>query len=295
MIKNILLCVCSLMLILLQGCSSFKGWGSDFGEGLLDEAKTSVDTVGFELVKGLRESLTSDESKQKLTELIDSLITHLGESSNKQLTGIRDSVLNDYITTWLQDELLGDKTSDRLVQLRNSIFGPYLKDYINDITYNLGTNIFNDSTLARIGAIRDTLLGNQSNEYLRAIVDSALITIAFRLDKDINPLLRDNLSFVEKNATWLLILVGIITLVIIWFVWKQKEKYLQMTKMLTYQISEVPDKILKEDLKNSISKNAKTIGLEDELRTLLDKYGLLHLDDGKGVMNKTEDFRIEEN
>ena len=41
-----------------------------------------------------------------------------------------------------------------------------------------------------------------------------------------------------------------------------------MTKLLTYQISEIPEMNSKEVIKENISRNAKTIGLEDELRKL---------------------------
>ena len=51
-----------------------------------------------------------------------------------------------------------------------------------------------------------------------------------------------------------------------------------MTKLLTYQISTVPDKGVKENIKDNVSKNANLIGMEDELRGLLDKQGLLHGD-----------------
>jgi hypothetical protein len=98
------------------------------------------------------------------------------------------------------------------------------------------------------------------------------------LNTGVNPAIKENLNFLEKNATWLFALIGLITLTIIWFVWMQKEKYLKMTKLLTYQISKLPGENVKEDLKNNISTNAHQIGIEGELRNFLDKEGLLHLD-----------------
>lgn len=60
------------------------------------------------------------------------------------------------------------------------------------------------------------------------------------------------------------------------YAWYQKQKYLKMTKMLTYQISEVKEPVLKERLKVDISKNAKMLGVEHILRKMLDEQGLLH-------------------
>ena len=126
--------------------------------------------------------------------------------------------------------------------------------------------------------LKDTLLGEQTNNRIKAIIDSAADALIYKINTGLSPAIKENLSFLERNATWLFILIGIITLVIIWFVWNQKEKYLKMTKLLTYQISEVPEKQVKENIKDSISRNAKLVGMEDELRELLDKQGLLHVD-----------------
>ena len=262
-------------LIAINSCSSFKGWGSDFGEGLFDQAKTNVDTVGSELVKGLQEELTNEESRKQLQNYIDSVITQAGTSANKQAVALRDSLLSDYIKIWVSDvvesavasfngNLLDDETVLRL------------KIQISELASGIGSSILNDTTLMRIAALRDTVLGDKTNKLIAAIIDSALTTLSSRLKNDISPQLRENLSFLEKNATWILILIGLIAIGIIWFVWHQKEKYLKMTKLLTYQIAEVPEVQTKEELKNNISKNAKTIGVEDQLRKLLDDQGLLH-------------------
>ena len=277
MIKKLASVIFLLLILILYSCSAFKGWGSDLGEGLMDEAKTNIDTVGYELVKGLREGLTNEESKEQLKNFIDSIITQTGTSATRELTELRDSLLNDYIDKWLSEvvenavqsfnkNLLDDETVARL------------QKQLNKLSSGLGTSILNDSTLMRIGAARDSLLGEKSNQLITAIIDSALSKLSSRLENDINPQLRENLSFLEKNATWLLILIGAIALGITAFIWSQKQKYLKMTKLLTYQISEVSEKNIKENLKDSISKNAKTIGVEDELRKLLDDEGLLHLD-----------------
>jgi len=151
-----------------------------------------------------------------------------------------------------------------------------IEDPISELASGIGSSILNDTTLMRIAALRDTVLGDKTNKLIAAIIDSALTTLSSRLKSDISPQLRENLSFLEKNATWILILIGLIAIGIIWFVWHQKEKYLKMTKLLTYQIAEVPEVQTKEELKNNISKNAKTIGVEDQLRKLLDDQGLLH-------------------
>jgi hypothetical protein len=275
---------------LLQGCVNFKQVGSDLGEGL------EVDSLGDELITGVVNGLTSAESKKKLTDFVDSLLIATGTEANVQVKGIRDSLLNDYVNKWIQsvledaigestrqklgtlrEELLGDKTLTDVRNLKNSIFDYELKQYILNLVNQLGPSALNDSTLHLIGIARDSLLGPTTNSYVKAIIDTSMKALAIHLEKEINPLLKGNLSFIQKNASWLLILIGLISIGITGFVWKQKEKYFKMTKMLTYQISEIPDKEVKESLKEDISKNAKTIGLESDLREVLDKDGLLHM------------------
>lgn len=295
LLKAVLLTAIVTTIVFFSGCFSFKNIGSDLGEGLMDQLKDNADTIGNQFLRGMVNGLTSDSSKQKLAGLIDSVITKMGYTTNRQLAGIRDSLLNDYVNIWvrsiiedaignatrkklgaLRDELLGDKTIIRLLNMRNSFFNYYLQQYLNEIEKNIGPNILNDSTMQRLGIIRDTLIGTRSNSLIKSIVDSAMVTIASRFNNDINPGLKGDLSFLQKNASWLFSLIGFIVLVIIWFVWRQKEKYLKMSKLLTVQIAEVKEKNVFETLKEGISKHAKIIGVEGDLRNLLNEEGLLH-------------------
>lgn len=275
--KNLFLSTCFLLLMILNGCGLFKDLGSNFGEGVIEPVGAEADTIGYDLIEGMRRSLTDPTFQQKL----DSMITRLGDSTNSQLRGILDSLLGADTKNQLgrlRDELIGDTTISRLTHLRNSLLDDYLQNYLNETIAGLGPQFLNDSTLQKLAGVRDTLLGARSNDLIKAIVDTMMVTFAGRFRTDINPLLRDNLSFIEKNASWLLILIGAIALAITAFIWNQKQKYLKMTKLLTYQISEVTEAETKETLKNNISRNAKSIGLEDELRKYLDNSGLLHLD-----------------
>ncbi|QQS35117.1 MAG: hypothetical protein IPM56_12760 [Ignavibacteriales bacterium] len=272
--KKILLLLFTVFLF--YGCGLFKDLGSNFGEGVVEPLSVESDTIGYNLIQGMKRSLTDPEFQKEL----DSLITALGNSTNAQLKGIIDSLLSEDTKNkigLMRDELIGDKTSAKLVQLRNAILDKHLQNYLTETVSGLGTNLLNDSTLTRLGAVRDTILGQRSNELIRSIVDSMMVTLAGRINTDINPLLKQNLSFIEKNATWLLILIGAIALGITAFIWHQRQKYLKMTKLLTFQISDL-DQATREKIKDKVSQNAKTIGIEAELRNFLDAEGLLHLD-----------------
>ncbi len=274
--KKVLILFFTFLSLIFYSCGLFKDLGSNFGEGVVEPLSVESDTIGYNLIQGVKRSLTDPEFQKEL----DSLITALGSSTNAQLKRIIDSLLSEDTKNkigLMRDELIGDKTSAKLVQLRNVILDKYLQNYLSETVSGLGTDLLNDSTLFRIGAVRDTLLGSRSNELIKSIVDSMMVTLAGRLNTDINPLLKQNLSFIEKNATWLLILIGAIALGIAAFIWHQKQKYLKMTKLLTFQISDL-DPVTREKIKDKVSQNAKTIGIEAELRNFLYEEGLLHLD-----------------
>ena len=216
------------------------------------------------------------ESEQK----IDSLIQNVGETTNSQLKGLRDTLIG-IITQerlgLLREELIGTKTKEDLLDIRNSLLDKYLQEYLQKTVKQIGPNLLNDSTKMKLAELRDIVLGSTSNMLVKAIIDTAMNDLQARLKNEVYPDMRGNISFVERNATWLIILVGIVAIGVAGFIWREKEKYLRMAKVITYQISEFKDVATQEALKESVSRNAKLIGIEGDLRELLDKQGLLHM------------------
>ena len=268
---------CIAFLLSGSGCSStFEGIGENLGNGLGGSLTAKADSITGRAVKGAADELAKPELERKL----DSLITLLGQSTNRQLSGIRDTLIGTVTQRRLdslREELVGEKTKDDLLAIRNSFFDRSLQQYLSNTLNRVGPSVLNESTKTKLIEFRDTLLGQTSNRLLKAIIDTAMTDLESRLKNEVYPEMRGNISFVERNATWLIILIGIVAVGVAWFIWAQKEKYLRMAKMLTYQISEFKDAPTKETLKENVSRNAKTIGIEDDLRELLDKQGLLHM------------------
>ncbi len=264
-----LFCVVALAFITV-GCSSILGGaGKDLSTGAMKPVDTYADSIGYNLVRGARTSLGARETRQ----VIDSLLSNIGDSTNWQLSRLRDSLLGDQTgqeIAALRESLLGRATREDLVKIKNSVLDTNLQNYIAAILKKF------DTSAGEAGAgIRDSLLGPRSNTLIKAIIDTAMNDLQSRLEYEVYPDMRANLSFVEKNATWLIILIGIVAIAIVGFIWRQRDKYLQMAKMLTYHISELPDGASREALKANISRNAKMVGIEDDLRDLLTKQGLL--------------------
>jgi hypothetical protein len=132
--------------------------------------------------------------------------------------------------------------------------------------------------MQKLAQLREFLLGQETTQMLNTFVDNISKNAAKNLREEINPALSSELDFIQKRAYWLITALVIGCLVVVWFIFKRKEKYLKIAKLLAYQISELKNNNVYEPLKESISHNAKEIGVEDDLRELLEANGILHLD-----------------
>ena len=257
----VLLCVIPL------GCSSmFEGWGKSLENGVAEGTRT--DSLTYKLVTGAREGLTNSETKIAL----DSLIKNLGDSTSIHLAQLRDSLIGFETQNRieaLRESLVGQKTKEDLLAIKNSLLDQDLQVYVANLLHKL-----DDSTRVAAAGLRDSLIGGRTNNLIKAIIDTAMNDLQSRLKNEVYPEMRGNFGFVTANATLLIVVIGFIALVICWFVWKQKEKYAKISKLLTVEISRLPNEDYRQALKQSISNNAKTIGIEDDLRQLLQKQGI---------------------
>jgi hypothetical protein len=285
--KKIFLC---LAMISLAGCINFKSAGSDAGEGL----STQTSAIGGNLIKGVVDSLTTPEHQKKLQLMLEELIEKAGGSANKQAVALRDSLIGVYTREWIKsirdeltgepmrknvaallDEALGKKMQYRLGDLRDELLGPKTRELVAQLVSAARNAAIGDSAAGQLANLIDTVLGGRTNAAIRGIVDSAMVSLVSRYNKDLAPALKSNLSFLQDNVVWILVVIGIIALSIIGYVWWQKRRYLKLTELLTNQIHNIPDEKQFEAVKTSISTKAKESGLEKQLRELLDKQGLL--------------------
>lgn len=282
------------ILIFLAACSGFEKIGSDLGKGV---SSTSGD-IGHNLVDGALKRLDSSAESQHLKHLLDSMITNAGLSANAQVVHLRDSLLNDETTerlnhlisevvesavgdstkhklASLRDELLGAKLRMQIAALRNDLLGYQTNQQIQSIARNAMAALLNDSVSIRLGVVRDTLLGSKTNNLLKAIIDTAMLGISQRLRDDLNPQIRDNLTFIKKYATELLLTLGAIAAAIIILVWRNRQKYLKAVTLLTANIQKIPNQDIYDELTAKIKNDAVKNGIEPTLRTVLKENGLL--------------------
>ena len=293
--------------ILGFGCGMFNDMGSRMGAGLNEQ----TDSIGYNLVSGLSSGLADSINQEKIKKLVSSLVTEMAASLDSNLATIDADTLVDKFFRSLKENLsdpafrdslsglarsllasageagnqevskiidslflqLDSEATSRLIgRLREELIGTETSEALQRLLQESIANALTDSSAA---IIRDRLLGPRTNEAIRAIVDSAMVTIVNRMNNDINPSLQSNVSFIQKNAKELLIIVGVIALGIIGFVWYQRRKYIRISSLMSAQIFEMPNQQSYDELTLRIKENAVATGLEPTLRKILAENGLL--------------------
>lgn len=282
-------------------------------EGVGEQAPT----IAENLVRGLRHGLADDTLRHELKTLIAGALTAVDDSLNQsvlpdiKVDTLVDNAFNSLITnlederlvraldsilmhagvgvTTTVDSILIALTSDANQERINSFLGSIIDDVVATRLRSSLTGVL-DSVLTRQGA--DNLINNLLNDSttlaLQTLVDSVMVTVARRLDSDINPQVQRPLSFIKKQAEMLLILLAVLAAAIVAFVWRQRRRYLKLAKMLTHQIHEIPDQRAYDELTSRISQAAKSDDNEKYLRELLKEDGILGKEAWMNTMTKRE-------
>lgn len=294
--KNKLLLISMASLFLFSQCS-FQKIGRDTGKGFNENTQS----IARNLLSGVNQGLSDPAFKQNLYRLVDSLVGTAGSSANKSFRQILDTLLSDKLinyTARMVEEATGKKLKDNLGAITSDLqltlqtmLGPDNREKLRQLVAAAMNEITGEKltlTVAKlreemtgpalrnnISALRDSLLNEKTNTAIKAIVDTAMMTIAYRMKNDVSPTIKDNLSFIQKNATTLLITMGIIALVIIVVIWRLKEKYAKATTVLAAQIHDIPNQQAYDDLTYRIKEKATLAGVEPTLRKVLTKNGML--------------------
>lgn len=289
------------------GCGLFNDMGSRVGAGLNEQ----TDSIGYRLVSGISSGLEDSTNQEKIKRLAGMLVAEMASSLDSNLASIdpdtligrfflslrghlSDPAFRDSLSA-LARSLLADagaagneeigrivdslfmqldsEAANRLIgRLREALIGAETSAALQRLLQESFANAVTDSSAA---ALRNRLLGPQTNEAIRAIVDSAMTTIVKRVNNDINPALQADISFIQKNARELLITIGLAALAIIAFAWHQRRKYLRLSSLISTQIFEMPNQQSYDELTLRIRENAAASGMEPTLRKILAENGLL--------------------
>ncbi len=289
----------------IGGCSS---WIRDLND-LVRSTPGIVDSLGQRagngLITGIRDSLTSPESKRRLASLLDTLLTRVDSSLIRGGTSLRDTLLGNYTKEWiasLKDELLGAKTRGQIAALRDELLGPKTsalvrrllhedvlgsrttdrvqqlmrEGVIGPITSGLDEILYNLRTRDLPG-LRDSLLGSATQAHLDSILAHALSRVDTAL-AHANQTAKDQESFLKKNITAILWTVGaVVALLIAFGAWVALRAYRarKIIDVLTYQIHDYTQRTGDNTLTENIKAESKRVGTEGYLRPMLVKKGLV--------------------
>jgi hypothetical protein len=242
------------------------------GQNLALGASEKAQLITQNLIGGLKGSMdTLNPDVQKLIKTLDSIgnlseakLIQLGKTLNIQLNSIKGNV---------QDE----KLKKFLINLVSELTGK-----LNHNTEHLLSNMIQKgldslaapSSEAKIALFMNHLLGQNTQKNMQLLVSKALQPSIDSLQKSIDKLVYKDLPFVQKQATELLVTLGVIACGIIGFVWYQKQKYAKLVKILTYQIDKIPSQTEYDNLTTQIKSKTQQADLEPLLRNILQEQGI---------------------
>lgn len=281
--------------LLFFHCALTKPLDKAFSDALANTvSRTELDSLslraGFNLARGARQQLLSDSTSIKLAELLDLLDQNLARTSGRIMLSVTDSVqyqtlvraLGETLTEAINKKVLGPQTEARLKQIRDGI----LTEWVFFLEKELQNNMLGDKTRLRLAALRNELLGDSTRLLIRqlrgeltseetarelsALIDAALTPSIEKLDRSIN----QNLKVTQKYANEIILALLLAACLIIAWVWYQRRKYLNLVKLLTVQIENIPDPAYNHKIKEQIKKEAVKTDMEPLLKEVLKSQGL---------------------
>ena len=271
--------LCFLGLLLISGCSLWKGVGSNLGDGLMESFENRdslLSSMGGNITKGARDSIINDKTKQNINNLVDSIIINLSTTANDNFSVLIDSVLGEMLQARLRQ--IGGTLNTQVADIRNELLGENTDSKIAALREELiGVNAKNN-----IADLRDELIGLKTKNMLDSLIYSASNALILkyneiqpRLSKDI----RSETGFIQQNASTLLWSAGgviALLIAIVGYIIIKGNKIKKISELLTLQINRIPDQKVYDEVTKKIKAKAQEESLEPELRKILDKQGILN-------------------
>ena len=235
-------------------------------------ASERAQLVSKSLIQGLKGSMdTLDPDFRKLMRTIDSLgrlsdaqLTKLGENLEARINGLKTSIKDEELTSFLIGAVEG--VTGKLRKDTKYL----LSDMIQASLDSMGT----ESSHEKIKLIINSFLGEDTKVKAQALVQGALQPTMDTLLARIDKIVHKDVPFVQKQANKLLTLLALLSAGIIGFVYYQRRRYAKLVGLLTYQIDKLPSQELYDELTKKIRNEAQKSGLEPLLRETLKEQGI---------------------
>jgi hypothetical protein len=259
---------------LFISCGLVRNASRAAGEGFIESIHADSGKIALTLLgsagRGLRDSVLTDETSAAVTAMVDEIMRVLTERG----IVLRDTLLNEELNASLREIVrvtLGESTKQYVADIRDEFFGETTALYIA----GWRDALLNEETVIRAARLRDELLGPNTAALVSSIADSVLAVTILQWEEQLRPGVREEISVIQRYASQLLILTAVLAVGVIGFSWRQRQKYRRLLNMITFQIHEISDQDLYDELTGRIKRKAQEEGVEPDLRKILDEQGII--------------------
>ena len=269
-------------LLLLNACAQQLGEKLARGavKGLNDSRlDTTVSRLASQAVGSALETALRDSVQDRLREKLDSLGLVLDRRVNATATRLRDSLLNEYTSRWVQGRLsdAGTEVNRQLVALLDDARG----EKTRHLVAGLRDELLGDSTLRRAGLFRDELLGVSTRNRIDSLVQQ---TVKGLVDKQLRPgadAVVDNAGQKVERAVagirriaWIVGGAALLFLAAALVLYRRARLHKGILRVLTRQIDRIPDQRVYDWLVGHIRQETTARGLEPHLQAILQEEKL---------------------
>lgn len=241
-----------------------KSAGQNAAIGMSNKAD-SIANVFVQGLKGITDTLNPDIKKlvSLLGQLTDSQLLIIGHRINEQLSVLKGNITDESLKNYLFSTVEG--VTGRLNDGSKNLLSNMIKNALD----TLGS----EATNKQLNLMIDSLLNESTKQklgaFLSAILQPSIDSIMVKTDK----ITQKDIPFIQKQATKLLISLGVVAMAIIGYIGYQRRKYLKLIKVLTTQIEFIPQQKVYDELTQNIRKQTITEGVEPLLRKILNDQG----------------------
>lgn len=238
------------------------------GENAAIGVSNKTDSISIKFIQGLKgitDTLDPDIQKlmSRIGQLSDSQLLIIGHRITEQLSVIKGNIKDDSLKNFIFSIVEGVTG-----RLNNGT-----KDLLSNMIKNALDTLESEASKKRLNSVIDSLLNESTKQkigaFLSGILQPSIDSIMLKTDK----ITQQNIPFIQKQATKLLISLGALAFAIIGYIGYQQRKYLKLIRVLTTQIEFIPQQKVYDELTQNIRKQTVSEGVEPLLRKILSDQG----------------------
>jgi len=265
----------------------------------LENVKTGVgdlgELTGQKFAKGLLAGFLQDSSQRILNHKLDSIMNNIDGHLKYTSQGLRDTMLGEYTSLWMQKRLLDIETT--MSDARTDLLGNKTKYLVA----GLRNELLGDATVAKFANLSNELLGSKTDILLDSIIQNAIISFTNGYKANIKPELASTVSntldsangTIKKLKGFALALGAIIAglMILGFFIFRKYRKHRELVKVLTKEIDVIPDRAIYDKLVTEIKNEAMSKGINENLNEILQEQNLREKNNYK-INNTLRDEKV---